>query len=137
MNPPRIGNSGQQQQQQEESSSNSNNNSSMLLHQDMAKLSLDQATWVRSPPAPYILVNPLAPLPPHYVPYIYPGYQVQVRSLTSCLGSFNVMFAIISFLSGFFLFPAVIFRNTGTQIREFSQHIELDSLCFLLLYAVG
>ena len=72
MNPPRMGNTGLEEGQ-------------LMLHQDLAKLSLDpqQQPWVlspRSPPAPppssYILVNPMTPLPPHYVPYIYPGYQV-------------------------------------------------------------
>ncbi len=68
MNPPRVGGTSGLLED------------SLLLHQDLGKLSLEPGGWVLPPrsPAPYILVNPLGQLPPHYVPYLaYPGYQVR------------------------------------------------------------
>ena len=60
--------------------------SPLLLQQDLAKLSLSEEKpicysggWMvpHSPrPAPYILVNPVSPLP-QYLPYLYPSYQVR------------------------------------------------------------
>merc|ERR1719374_498249 len=56
-----------------------------MIHQELSKLSLEGGGespmvygggWVVQPPrpTPYILVNPVSPLP-QYLPYVYPAFQ--------------------------------------------------------------
>jgi len=58
--------------------------SPLMIHQELSKLSLEGGEspmvygggWVVQPPrpTPYILVNPVSPLP-QYLPYVYPAFQ--------------------------------------------------------------
>ena len=64
--------------------------SPLMIHQELSKLSLEGGEspmvygggWVVQPPrpTPYILVNPVSPLP-QYLPYVYPAFQVSSRNL--------------------------------------------------------
>ena len=79
--------------------------SPLLVHQELSKLSLDGSDtasmvygggWVvQQPPrpAPYILVNPVSPLP-QYLPYVYPAFQVGSLKLFKMGGKNNVKFSV-------------------------------------------